>query len=86
MPTFPLNYLKGAALPASARLVTFPGGPNPDDVMLGRWNKRVAPHPSRWAHLKATFGPADARVDNSRLRHLRRYVLPVPWIATHWHE
>ena len=81
---FPLRYFTTARLPAEARIVTFPGGPNPDDVQVGRWNKRVAPHLSRWDHLRATFsGP---RVDNSRWRHLQRYVLPVPWIAEHWRE
>ena len=59
-------------------------GRNPDDVMVGRWNKSVAPFPTRWQHVLATFtGP---RADNSRWRHLRRYVLPVPWIDEHWRE
>jgi hypothetical protein len=84
MPAFPLCYFVQARLPAGARIVTFPGGPNPDDVMVGRWNKRVAPFPTRWQHVLATFtGP---RVDNSRWRHLRRYVLPVPWIEAAWRD
>jgi hypothetical protein len=84
LPAFPLRYFVTARLPADARIVTFPGGPNPDDVMVGRWNKRVPPHRSWWAHAMATFsGP---RVDNKRLRHLQRFVLPVPWIAQHWRE
>ena len=84
LPMFPLRYLLPARVPAGARIVTFPGGPNPDDVLEGRWNKRVPPHRSRWEHLLATFsGP---RVDDSRWRHLQRYVLPVPWIAHAWRE
>jgi hypothetical protein len=75
-----------ARLPKEARVVTFPGGPNPDDVMLGRWNKRVAPYPGRLKHILATFGPASTRVNNGRWRHLKRYVLPVKWIADHWRE
>ena len=39
LPKFPLRYFMAATLPAGARIVTFPGGPNPDDVMVGRWNK-----------------------------------------------
>jgi hypothetical protein len=85
MPPFPLCYFMTARLPAGARIVTFPGGPNPDDVMVGRWNGLSAPHPSRWQHLSATFGKGP-RVDRSRWRHLRRYVLPVPWIAEAWQE
>jgi hypothetical protein len=32
----------------------------------------------------ATFG--DRRVDDSRWRHLRRFVLPVPWIEAAWRD
>jgi hypothetical protein len=84
MPTFPLNYFVTARLPREARIVTFPGGPNPDDVMVGRWNKRVPPHRGRLAHLLATFG--GPRVDDNRWRHVRRFVLPVPWIGQYWRE
>ena len=46
--------------------------------------KRVPPFPTRWQHLMATFsGP---RVDDSRWRHLRRFVLPVPWIEAAWRD
>jgi hypothetical protein len=81
---FPLRYFKVARLPPKARIVTFPGGPNPDDVMVGRWNRKAPPNRSRWDHVMATFG--NERVDKSRWRHLQRYVLPVPWIAQHWRE
>jgi hypothetical protein len=84
LPKFPLRYFVPARLPPEARIVTFPGGPNPDDVMVGRWNKKAPPHRSRWAHLMATF--SDDRVDPSRWRHLQRYVLPVRWIEEHWRE
>lgn len=84
LPPFPLRYFRTAKLPAGARIVTFPGGPNPDDVIVGRWNKRVPPHLTPWQHLKATFtGP---RVDDSAWRHLQRYVRPVPWIEAAWRE
>jgi hypothetical protein len=84
LPPFPLRYFRAARLPRDARIVTFPGGPNPDDVMVGRWNKRVPSFESRWQHLCATFtGP---RVDDSARRHLQRFVLPVRWIEEHWRE
>ena len=86
LPEFPMRYFIAARLPKDARIVTFPGGPNPDDAVLGRWNKRTSPNPSRIKHALATFGPASARVDNSRWRHLKRYLLPVPWIAEHWRD
>lgn len=84
LPAFPLRYFVAARLPAGARIVTFPGGPNPDDVMVGRWNKNSPAFPSRWRHLLSSFG--DQRVDARRLRHLQRFVLPVPWIAEAWRE
>lgn len=84
LPLFPLRYFVPARLPSGARIVTFPGGPNPDDVMVGRWNKRVPPFPTRWQHLAATFG--GPRVDDNPRRHLQRFVLPVRWIGQHWRE
>lgn len=84
LPPFPLRYFRVARLPPGSRIVTFPGGPNPDDVMVGRWNKSVPPHRTPWQHVLATFG--GPRVDKKRRRHLQRYVLPVPWIAEHWRE
>jgi hypothetical protein len=84
LPPFPLRYFMTARLPRDARIITFPGGPNPDDVQVGRWNKRVPPGRSRWEHLRATA--AGQRVDDSRWRHLQRYVLPVPWIERYWRE
>lgn len=86
LPPFPFRYFMRARLPGEARVVTFPGGPNPDDVILGRWNDRVPAHRTRWQHVMATFGPASERVDDRRLRHLQRYVLPVPWIEQVWTE
>jgi hypothetical protein len=42
------------------------------------------PFPTRWQHLRATFG--EPRVDDKRRRHLQRFVLPVRWIEEHWRE
>jgi hypothetical protein len=85
LPPFPLRYFVPARLPRDARIVTFPGGPNPDDIVLGRWNDRSPPHPSLAAHLGATFD-RERRIDASAWRHLTRYVLPVPWVAENWRE
>ena len=85
LPLFPLRYFMRARLPREARIVTFPGGPNPDDILLGRWNAKSRPHPSRWAHLCAAFDK-DERVDPSFRRHVQRFVLPVPWIEAAWKD
>lgn len=84
MRMFPLRYFLPARIPAGAKIVTFPGGPNPDDVQLGRWTPGAPAHPTRWQHILATF--SDQRVEKNRWRHLTRYVLPVPWIDRLWRE
>lgn len=84
LPAFPLRYWRAARIPPGARIVTFPGGPNPDDIMVGRWNKKAPPNRSPWAHVLAAFGPE--RVAESRWRHLQCYVRPVDWIAEHWRD
>jgi hypothetical protein len=84
LPSFPLRLFVRAGLPKDARIVTFPGGPNPQDILLGRWNGKTPPHRGRLQHLLATFGTQ--RAFRRRWRHFRSYVLPVPWIAEHWRE
>jgi hypothetical protein len=84
LPQFPLRYFVRARIPRGVRIVTFAGGPKPDDVVLGRWNEKSPPHPSRRAHLRATFGPA--RVERSAWRHLKGFVLAPGWLEQHWRE
>ena len=80
LPPFPLRYFMPAHLPSKAKIVTFAGGPNPSDVQLGRWEDDQPAFPSRMDHLKATLKAPRA------WRHLRRFVVPVGWIAQHWTE
>lgn len=54
LPPWPLNFMRVAALPADARIVCFPGKPDPDEARDGRWPapwyKRVYKHvrPTPW--------------------------------------
>lgn len=84
LPAFPLRYFVPARIPAGARIVTFPGGPNPEDVALGRWLPQQPAYPGRWQHLRDTF--SERRLQRTRWRHLTRYVRPVPWLDEHWRE
>ena len=84
MPPFPLRYFIPARLPRGARIVTFPGGPNPSDVLLGRWLADAPPHATRWQHIKSCFAPGMSL--KQRWRRLTRYALAPAWIAQHWHE
>ena len=78
---WPLRYLRPPRLPRDARIVIFPGKPDPADAMAGRWSA-VHPHVSRFEHIKRSFtGP---RVGSSFFTHLKRYVLPSQWIREHW--
>ena len=81
---FPLRYFMPARLPRDAKIVTFPGGPNPGDVQLGRWSEQQPAHGTRLAHLRASFG--SGRQEPTLWRHLTRYVQPVGWIREHWKE
>jgi hypothetical protein len=80
VPPFPLMYFLQAKLPPKAKMVTFAGGPNPSDVQLGRWEDDQPAFPRRIDHLKASFKA------ERKLRSIRRYVMPVDWIARHWTE
>ena len=79
---WPLRYLRPARLPRDARIVMFPGKPDPADAIAGRWSD-VAAHEPPLTHLRRLF-------DGSRAvpfdRHLKRYLRPVPWVAEHWRE
>lgn len=79
---WPLRYLRPAPLPPGARIVMFPGKPDPEDAMLGRWSPRHQPR-SPVEHLKLLFS---AQRGQPFGRHLKRYLLPVPWVAEHWRE
>ncbi len=85
LPAFPLRYFQQARLPAGAKIVTFPGGPNPSEVIDGRWLETQPRNPGRWRHVLDTFD-GEARCGQSPWRHLTRFVLPVGWLRTHWVE
>lgn len=73
----PLRYLRPAQLPPGSRIVTFPGGPNPADVKEGRWKPDAPAYAGRRAHLRRHLAHGDWSA-------LRRFAMPVPWIAEHW--
>ena len=79
---WPLRYLRPAKLPKDARIVMFPGKPDPADAIAGRWNER-RPHRPPLEHLRFAFSPERR---GGLGTYLKRYLLPVPWVAEHWHE
>jgi hypothetical protein len=80
---WPLRYFRAPRLPKDARVVIFPGKPDPADALAGRWNDGF-PHLTRWEHLKRMNSPQ--RIGSSWYTHLKRYIKPTQWVAEHWRE
>lgn len=80
-----MRYLRPARLPEGVRIVTFPGRPNPSDVMEGKWTAEAPAYAGRWAHLKGVFDRSK-RVYPSVIRHLKSFAMPVPWMRELWKE
>lgn len=78
MGPWPMRYLRSPKLPRGARIVTFPGSPKPQDAAIGRWSQWQTPR-SRLAHLRLMFTEGA-----SPTKHIKRYVLPTPWVKEHW--
>jgi hypothetical protein len=79
---WPLRYLRPARLPRQARVIMFPGKPDPADAIAGRWSDRFLPA-TPGAHLARLFDPQRGQPIG---RHLKRYLMPVAWVAEHWRE
>lgn len=78
-----LRYFREAKLPQKAKIVAFPGHPQPQDALKGQWTHS---HPVTLAeHIKNTFYP-QKRVHKSIFKHLRFFQKPCSWIKEHWRE
>ena len=53
LPAWPLRFFKEPTLPKGARVVAFPGDPNPHDAVLGKW-----PVKKGWKKLYKSIRPA----------------------------
>ena len=84
LPIFPLRYFVSAKLPRNAKVVTFPGGPNPSDIILGRWDEDLLPFQSAQQHVANAF--ASPIPLKARWRYIKRFVRPCDWINQHWCE
>lgn len=78
-----LRYMREAKVPSGARIIAFPGEPNPLESVEGRWNANQATANTPLNHLKATF-KKESRVKPSILGHLKCYQRPCSWIKDHW--
>ncbi len=84
LPGFPLRYWLPAPYPQKAKVVTFPGGPNPSDVLKGRWDDTFPEYHGRLAHIKAAF--SGKRSVKEHWRYLKQFVLPCAWVHDVWSD
>lgn len=84
LPKMPFRYFVRPFLPSNARIITFPGGPDPGFVAEGRWDEKSPPNVGPLEHILRGFGPN--RTTPSLWKHLKRYVRRSNWIAEHWRE
>jgi len=84
LPIFPIRYFVAAKLPKRAKVVTFPGGPNPGDIILGRWDEALHPFQTASEHITNAF--TNTASLKSRWQYIKRYVRPCQWIEEHWRE
>ena len=84
LPIFPIRYFVAARFPKKAKVVTFPGGPNPGDIILGRWDEALHPFQTASEHITNAFTYTASL--KSRWQYIKRYVRPCQWIEEHWRE
>lgn len=84
LPYFPFRYFYSARKPGNAKVVTFPGGPNPSDVIVGRWDENFPAFQSRTQHLQNAL-KLDAGI-KEKWRYIKHYVMRVKWIEEYWQE
>ena len=78
---FPLNYFIPPKLPHDARIIIFPGDLYPQNAIAGQYNKNSADNAKD--HLAQLF---TAEKIKKPISHLRHFILPTDWVATHWRE
>jgi hypothetical protein len=83
LPYFPLRYFYAAKRPSRAKVVTFPGGPNPSDIILGRWDEDMPAFQSPRQHLQSALQVPGLA---GKWRYIKRYLRPCPWIDEAWRE
>jgi hypothetical protein len=84
LPVFPLRYLMSSRIPNGSRIITFPGGPNPDDILARRWGKKFPLAASGLTHIISALRSKNPEM--SLMTQLKRYFLPIPWLERYWKE
>lgn len=82
LPRWPLNMFIEPKLPKGAKVVTFPGGPNPSDVVVGRW-KPDEIHRPPGEHIRYAWS-LRKNPEARWFRKLKGYVIAPQWLVDNW--
>jgi hypothetical protein len=89
LPPLPLRYFLPPQLPRDCKIVTFPGGPNPEQIVKGHWWHDETTH-TPWQHIRSAFREyGHAMHDGSRIglmKDLKSYLRTPEWLVKHWQE
>jgi len=80
-----MRYFRPARLPKGVKIVAFPGHPQPEDALLGKWTGDRTTVVTPRQHIKNAFSK-NTRIKKGFFWHLRSFQLPCPWIKEHWRE
>lgn len=83
LPGYIGRYFRPAVLPKNARVIAFPGEPNPGDALVGQWSNGT-PVTAK-AHFLNLFHP-EKRVHKSWRGHFCCFQKPCPFVQVHWRE
>jgi hypothetical protein len=84
LPVWPLRYFKTPRFPHGAKILTFPGGPNPPEVAVGLWRSED-PHRTVLEHIRHAWSLR--KTPGAKwFKELKSYVRPTPWVAQQWKE
>lgn len=84
LPGWPLRMFIAPKLSDNAKIVTFPGIPNPEDVAVGCWHPGET-HRTAWGHIRHAWSCRN-KPGVKWLKELKSYTLPASWINEHWRE
>lgn len=83
LPGYIRRYFQAAKIPRGARIIAFPGEPNPEDALRGCWTG--AEPVTAGEHLANLFDK-EKRVHGSIRGHFCCFQRPCPWVAEYWQE
>ncbi|MFC5050156.1 glycosyl transferase [Rubritalea spongiae] len=82
MGLWPLRYVRKAKLPKGAKIITFPGMPDPKDAILGRFSSSYPSGLKPMEYVKYCF--TDPKRKKRPFNALKKYVPKFDWLKEEW--